>query len=431
MSSKPPDVRELVAQARDAVRDAVARSDLARAWEALQERDADGNAKGPLPYTDEALAEFEAAHERNPDDPNIVHHLAIVHHARAWDLELMGDARAAAAWNEALKHWRILRSSGEFWAGLERKLLACDPKADASFLADVRSNLYEHLLDVHVDFIRQYCEQEAPGSARTHLEIIKAARIPPVVKNRLIEKVFEAMTASIPEARANRAYDSAMRTVELFLELFPDALPALRLHAELCRDWIGGMSYQDDWDEIRAVADRAHPFAGRLSNHPDLDADPMARTALVELSGELCLRGRDRGQSFLSDKEAEAIGERDRRQAELAFEFGIAWGRLGIAHGTAESLVQKILPVALNGRAICLDHEASNVFRSETLNGRDKIRTGVGLFRNAVALLEEACGHAPDQDVLRSNLEGTRKAMEDLEAQERQLDLLGGLGGMP
>ena len=52
--------------------------------------------------------------------------------------------------------------------------------------------------------------------------------------------------------------------MERFLHLFPEHLPALRLHAELCTAWVAGLSYKDDWPAIAEVSDRAAPFARRV-----------------------------------------------------------------------------------------------------------------------------------------------------------------------
>jgi hypothetical protein len=80
------EVRELIRRSRAAVEEAMGRMALSRAWEQLQERDSEGAPQGPLPYTEPALGELAAAHARDPEDIGVVHHLAIAHHARAWDL---------------------------------------------------------------------------------------------------------------------------------------------------------------------------------------------------------------------------------------------------------------------------------------------------------------------------------------------------------
>ncbi|HUU59591.1 MAG TPA: hypothetical protein VMZ50_08610, partial [Phycisphaerae bacterium] len=257
MSKSPSRLQSMIDEARAVVGNAIRSMPAVRGWEALQERDAEGNPRGPLPYTPRALAEFTTAHEQDPDDLGIVHDLAICHHARAWDLELQNSPQAGRAWVCALGYWYTLAASKEFWEGLKAKLQACDPEADPATLDPLRDNLLENLLDIHVDFIRHYCELNAVDRATQHVQIVHRARIRPAVRKRLVERVFEAMTASVPESRAQQAHDSALTVVERFLKLFPDTISALRLHAELCEEWLETMSFRDDWQKILDLGDRA------------------------------------------------------------------------------------------------------------------------------------------------------------------------------
>jgi uncharacterized cupin superfamily protein len=126
MASQQNAGRPWVEEAQLILADARARSHPANAWAALQEKDAEGNPRGALPFSARAIEEFAAAHRQNPDDIGVVHHLAIAHHARAWDLELAGDQGAAAEWEEALGCWRAIAHSREFWAAMEGKLHACE-----------------------------------------------------------------------------------------------------------------------------------------------------------------------------------------------------------------------------------------------------------------------------------------------------------------
>src|SRR5436309_842417 len=114
MTAPPSTAQRLVREAGTAVREALARSHLAAAWEALHERAAEDNLRGPLPYSNRALAELALAHEQFPDDAGVAHHLAIAHHARAWDLEIQGDPGAAQAWELALGYWRTVAASADF-----------------------------------------------------------------------------------------------------------------------------------------------------------------------------------------------------------------------------------------------------------------------------------------------------------------------------
>ena len=416
MGTTPLKTDHLVREARVAVRSVIRRSHQVKGWELLQERDAEGTPRGALPYTDAALAEFDQAHKLDPNDVGVVHHLAIGHHARAWDLELAGDPRAAKEWERALGYWSTLGASREFWAGLWQKLAACDPDADASVLDAARRDLLEDLLDLHVDFVRYHCELGRPERAGSHVELVKRARIPPAVKKRLIGKVFEAMTSPVAEAQAAGAYASALTCVERFLDLFPDPahVPALRMHAELTGAWLSGLSYQDDWAEIVTVGARAERFASRLAAHPELEATPLAVSALEELTGEMALRAHDRGMSFLSGLEQGVLTVSDREAAAEAFEVGMTWGRFGQPHSRPGALVGSMLAACLYGHAVCLHHEAAEVVNSN-VNDELCARAGLRLCRQALAEMEESVACAPDEPALVEMLDKLRSDIGKLE----------------
>jgi tetratricopeptide (TPR) repeat protein len=392
----PRPLPDLVRDGRAAVQDALSRSAAAEAWEALLERDQDGNAKGALAYTDTAIRLFEAAHQKDPDDIGVVHHLAIARHARAWDLELLGDPRAAQEWEEALARWRQVAAAPAFWDALRAKLHAVDPSCDAALLAAVRRDLLFDLLEVHVDFVRHYCEAGTPERAASHVEIVRRARIPPAAKKKLVDRVYDAMTAGVPEARASSEHESALTTLERFLELFPDHLPALRQHAEVSGEWVRGTSYER-WDEIRALSARAEPHARRLAQHPQLAEDPLARVALQDLCAELALKGRDRGTAFAPKSEDEPLPPHRRDAGRAGFEFGLDWARLGSPGSPRESRVRVLFGICAQGLTFSLHHEALENLGASDLDQRLRFRTARRLYERAQALLEEARRVEPEE----------------------------------
>lgn len=399
-----PRMQDLIHSSLAAVREARARSQLSKAWELLQERNAEGVAVGAQPYTDEAIQLFTSMHNQDPEDIGIVHHLAIAHHARAWDMELSGDPRAAGEWEHALGYWRIIASSPEFWEQMKVRLLACDPDADPAFFADARHDLLENLLSIHVDFVRHYCESNTPARATDHVEIVKRASIPPALKKRLTTQVFEAMTSALPEAKAARAFDSALTTLERFLALFPDHLPALRSYAEICKEWVSTLSYRENWDAIVRLSARAKPHADRLGAHPELHAESLARMELVELADEFALRGRDRSDGYLAQSESQNDDDLD--VARAASEIGVQWARLGFQHGASDSLARRLLPACLNNHALVLHREGAAMLPA---------REAMTLMRQAVAELEEATNLEPDDSTLATNLAGMRDDLRRLE----------------
>jgi hypothetical protein len=320
-------VGRLARDGRAAVGDSLARVRLVRAWDLLQERDADGNALGPLPYTPAAVAELEAVHCEDPEDFGVVHHLAIAFHARAWDLELAGDPAAAAAWEEALGYWRILAFAAGFWNALKEKFRACDAGADVALLDAAQKSLLEDLLDIHVDFVCRYCEQSRFDRALSHVGIVNRANIPPAKKLPLVEKIFKAMTAGVAAAKLAREFDSALIAVERFLAIFPEYLPALRMHAEVCTEWVAGMHFADHWGEITRLGERAESHAERLASHPALQPDALAKTALVNLGGAFAFQAYQHAATYLAKLQDVQDFDILADEARTALTLGIPWGR--------------------------------------------------------------------------------------------------------
>jgi len=416
--------KELAALTRDclaAVREGRDRSHAWRAWESVQERDSDGNAKGPLPYTEEALAAWDRAERLHPNDPALLHHLAIAHHARAWDLEIAGSPEAPEAWEKALGYWRRISARGDFWSDLKAKLLQCRPEASADVVDSLRGSLMEHLLDIHVDFVRHYFEGGEPHRAGVHVEIVRRARIAPAVRKRLKDKLFAAMTGSVGESLQSRAFESALAPVEQFLSLFEDHLPALRLHAEICKEWLSGLSYGDGWDEILTLARRARPRTERLAGHADLKAHPLAGDALQELASLFTQRGSNRGDAFFARKD-EMHSEDKRRQALDAYEFSVEWGRAALPVSSPGSGPRRLLGHVLNNQAICLQSEIPQIMEAD-VDLETKLDTAMNTLRRVISKLEEAAEADPDDEVIPKNLDASEEALADLEKKKTLLKL--------
>lgn len=418
MSPPKHGLASLLRQARAAVSQVQARNRLVRAWELLHVPDADGNPTRLLPYTDEALRELEAAHEHDPEDVRLIHHLAIAHHARAWDLELQGRLQAAQEWTKALGYWNRLAAPPPFWEAMKQKLQACDPGADPALVTDVQRDLLLNLLDVHVDFVRYYCESDAPEQAIRHVNLIRAAHIPPALRQGITARVFAAMTGAIPDAKEQRAFAPALVTIERFLALFPTYLPALRVHVELCSAWVSGLSFKNDWEAIEELSRRAEPFARQLDGHPELgrnqDESHLARAALEALASEMTQRGYDRTHAFLGDRNYADFSSAERVELGGGLSLAITWGRLVHRHLSSGSRFRELYGLCLLNHAFFLHQEAMEVQASD-VDERTKTATCVRLYRQAVAESEEAQPFLPESEVLRRNLGGFRQVLEQME----------------
>jgi hypothetical protein len=416
-------VAELGRESYAAARELLAVAHLPRAWLLLQEGGAPGSPQGARPYTEPALAALETAHRLDPEDLGIVHHLAIARHARAWDWELASDPRAAQEWEAALSLWNKLADAGEFWTGLRNRLQACradrkqktqTPLADADLavLAEARQNLLKDLVEVHLDFVRHYCEANAPARAASHVQIIKRARIRPAARKEFVADIFKSMTSSVPEARSKRAFDSALSVVEGFLELFPDYLLALRTHAEVCREWISGLSYQDQWEQILCVSRRAEPYARRLAAHPELEAEPLAKTALEELVFEVSLRCHQRGGSCLvaSGQGPLEVAERDAAKASL--ELGLRFGRLSYRRSPPGAPLRQLFVDSVRGHVWVLREEIREVFAAD-LEPETVFSTVETRLALIVDGLEEAVAALPEDQELQRGLCQAREQLNE------------------
>jgi hypothetical protein len=348
---------------------------------------------------------------------------------------LQQDARVAAEWERALNYWHALARAPEFRTGLEAKLLTCDPDADLAPLQEALQALPDSLLAVHSDFIRHYAEADALERAQTHVRVVERAPFAPEAKERFVQQVFAALTGGVRETKNTQTYAPALTAVERFLTLFPQHLEALQLHAEVCREWAGTLSYQTDWDEIEALGARAKPYAERIAAHTELAHVPLARTALEELAYVFADRASDRGAYYLSAESAApdpALVRRDKGRA--AFGFAIEWARLGRRHSPAGAPVCGLLTYSLHFRAVDERAEALDTWNAEPdtaagVTAKLQLDAAARLYNDALADLTEALDASPEDADVRARLEKYRAELGKLEANRNLVALLNGLPG--
>jgi tetratricopeptide (TPR) repeat protein len=333
MTAIPPDELALrLRELHDALQVARRQSRKMAGWQQLQRQDAEGLTASPRPYTPDAITTFTAALERNEDDPDLLHHLAIAHHARAWDLELQGSPQAFAAWEEALTYWRLLQTCPAFWQRLRHKGLALDPGFDPGVVDAARQHLSMHLLEIHLDFIRHYYDQGRVQQAEHHIRLVRRAPLPPAVRKQMDQRLYEAMTGSVPTALAGQQYEAAATAVERFLQLFPHYLVALQQIIEIYQQWVAQTSARDQWEQVESLQARVRPWATRLAAHAELATTPLARLALAELAFAVGDKYRTRARSFRTQRHqdqhtVDAVTVQPERQAcnvAIAW-FAIAW----------------------------------------------------------------------------------------------------------
>jgi len=286
-------------------------------WQQLQATTPTG-ARRTLPSTEDAVAAFHMAHDMDSGDAWVAHHLAVAHHARAWDLELRGDEAASREWTEALWWWRRVQASNCLWEEMERHLDAVFPGENGAYLAELRSELYLHLLQVHVDFIKHYQETGERERAAMHLRIVRSSRIPPVVKEQLEPRLFAAMTVAVGAHLEAGEYRKAADAIEDFTALEPDFRDALELAVEVYLEWLQRVSAAEDPETLMELQQRAWAHATRLARLPDIAMAPLALDRLEDIALAVAARLRDYVEAVADRWSEEATGLPTDLRARLA-----------------------------------------------------------------------------------------------------------------
>lgn len=296
------DLQDLIASARTAVTQARELAYAPRAWQLLN-ADNPSHQYQPAAWTENAIACLDEGREALPDDTALLHHAAIAHHARAWDLELQQAPEAEERWREALALWRALHARSDFWQQMRDTAAAMQPPVEAEAIDAIRDRVYDDLMAVHVSFVRFYCDRGQTDRAHQHIRLIRETRLPPAVRRQMPGLLFDAMTGSVPDLVARRHCGEAVAVLERYLRLYEDHLPALRLMLQVCRDWAINTSQKDDWELICSVSRRARPWAERLVAHPDFDAEPLAKLDLIRLCECMATRHYRKLDEMIEDDE--------------------------------------------------------------------------------------------------------------------------------
>ncbi|MFO1432372.1 MAG: hypothetical protein U1F76_19880 [Candidatus Competibacteraceae bacterium] len=236
------------------------------------------------PYTSTALATLEQAYALNENDGDLIHHLAIAYHAMAWDMEIDRPEQAAEIWEQALFYWRKLQACEPFWQKLYTRGALLSPAFDKTVIEEIRSNLIQFLLEIHVEFIRYYFDVKRYDQASWHVRIIQRARIPLAARKRLAELVYESTTSTVPVLMAEGHFSDALSTLDIFLDLFPSHPTALKNYLEIGIQWLKQLSPLNRWQEILNLDKRVLPKWDKLYKLTASVDDLSVRTALGDLA---------------------------------------------------------------------------------------------------------------------------------------------------
>ncbi len=178
-------------------------------------------------YSDTAFEIWGKQHENDPKNFEPIHHLAIMHHARAMDEEKEGKS-PDDDWRAAMGHWYTLWRSDEFWQSIEATLN--HPREGTEAVAEVRANFPQNYLQIHFDAAR-----DAKQNHRVNFHIDQALNAPfeDTAKEAVRARTYKDLVSTIPDdlwtnnnPDAERA-DEAASLILSYLRLDPKYESAL------------------------------------------------------------------------------------------------------------------------------------------------------------------------------------------------------------
>lgn len=244
-------------------------------------------------YSDSAFQGWSLRLDRDPDDCEARHHLAIMHHARAIDLE-QGNvpSQSDADWEAALGHWCVLCECDRFWHKLQRYL----PQTSASRLAEeLRGRWPAALLQLHVDIA---FDPDTPlHRRRFHVRMVRGSPFSGAVKEQALDAAYERELRGVPAAIwSEDAHDTdqlqtGLDAIERYLDFDPESLPALsdaiRLQSRWLTRWMAeliamshssGATRDASCEQLIRLGDAWRPRFDRLVSRPnELDLNVRSR----------------------------------------------------------------------------------------------------------------------------------------------------------
>jgi tetratricopeptide (TPR) repeat protein len=231
------------------------------------------------PYGDEAFQTWSELLRQNPDDIDTLHHLAIMHHARAMDLETSEDPRRSDAdWERSLEYWHRLWQSQAFWDRIADS--ACkNEKRDA--VERLREQFPILLLQVHFDVA--FDPQTKNYRANYHLKTALQSQFPDEAKEAVRKDTYDRVMSGVPPTIwqptemntevIKEGTDRIKQYLELDTGCVPALVDALRLQDRLLGAWFTRLRGLGDEDgpERRALlntmkkaADEWQPYLKQL-----------------------------------------------------------------------------------------------------------------------------------------------------------------------
>lgn len=139
-----------------------------------------------------AEEEWLKIYKENPQDWIACHHLAILYHARAFDLEMEGkEQEATIAWENALKYWQKIIEQAEPLTSIRSLLQNLERYKEGHDreLAALSGKMVHDLLAIHHRWYDYYISRKKEEHAERHYSILE--KVPLEEKQTILQSIYE------------------------------------------------------------------------------------------------------------------------------------------------------------------------------------------------------------------------------------------------
>ena len=184
-------------------------------------------------YSKKAFEIWLAQNRLFTDDPLILHHLAIMHHARAFDLESGAKpAESNADWEVAMSYWHRLHGMNAFWDNLTAK--ACVGMARQDAITKLRADFPQMILAIHYDIaLDKETREKRKSRAKFHIAMVHKAPFDAqhraAAQRAAYNRYIEAVPAEVwqPNELDEKLLAMGESAIAEYLNYDPGCIPAL------------------------------------------------------------------------------------------------------------------------------------------------------------------------------------------------------------
>ena len=167
------------------------------------------------------------------DDPPTLHHMAIMHHARALELEAgQKPTESDSDWSAAMGYWHRLHGMDVFWDNLTAKACAGTNRQDV--IKKLRAELPQLILNIHYDIaLDRETREKRKSRAKFHIAMVQKAPFDAQHRAEAQRAAYNQYMKSVPDEvwQPNELREEVLakgqEAIVQYLDFDPGCVPAL------------------------------------------------------------------------------------------------------------------------------------------------------------------------------------------------------------